>query len=63
MLFFLFATLSLAKINIRTWLTWLPARSCGENGGQVLVHLDPFLPWNMSTEKRREMAIDAHDSS
>jgi transposase len=62
MLFSLFATLSLAKINIRTWLTWF-LQSCAENGGQVLVEIDPFLPWNMSTEKRREMAIDAHDSS
>ena len=34
MLFSLFATLTLAKINIRTWLTWF-LQSCAENGGQV----------------------------
>src|SRR5664279_5638642 len=33
-LFSLFATLALAKINIRTWLTWF-LTSCAENGGQV----------------------------
>ena len=33
MLFSLFATLSLAKINIRTWLTWY-LESCAENGGK-----------------------------
>jgi transposase len=62
MLFSLFATLNLAKINIRTWLTWF-LQSCAENGGQVLAEIDPFLPWNMSAEKRREMAIDPNDSS
>ena len=34
MLFSLFATLDLAKINIRIWLTWF-LQSCAENGGQV----------------------------
>ncbi len=61
-LFSLFATLDLAKINIRTWLTWF-LESCAENGGQVPSDIDPFLPWNMSAEKRREMAIDPNDSS
>lgn len=62
MLFSLFATLNLAKINIRVWLTWF-LQSCAENGGQVLTDIDPFLPWNMSAEKCREMAIDHNDSS
>ena len=62
MLFSLFATLNLAKINIRTWLTWY-LKSCAENGGQVPSDIDPFLPWKMSAEKRREMAIDPDDSS
>jgi transposase len=62
MLFSLFATLNLAKINSRTWLTWF-LQSCAENGGQVPPDIDPFLPWNMSAEKRREMAIDPNDSS
>jgi transposase len=62
MLFSLFATLTLAKINIRIWLTWY-LESCAENGGQVPSDIDPFLPWKMSVEKRRELAIDPNDSS
>ena len=62
MLFSLFATLALAKINIRTWLMWY-LTSCAENGGPVPSDIDPFLPWKMSVEKRREMAVDPNDSS
>ena len=62
MLFSLFATLALAKINIRTWLTWF-LTSCAENGGRAPSDIDPFLPWKMSVEKRREMTIDPNDSS
>lgn len=61
-LFSLVATLTLAKINVRTWLTWF-LNGCAENGGQVLPDITPFLPWEMSVEKRREMAIDPNDSS
>ena len=62
MLFSLFATLSLAKINVRTWLTWY-LKSCAENGGQVPPDINPFLPWKISVERRLELAIDAKDSS
>jgi transposase len=62
MLFSLFATLSLAKFNVRTWLTWY-LKSCAENGGQVPSDISPFLPWKMSEEKRREFAIDPKDTS
>ncbi len=62
MLFPLFATLSLAEINVRTWLMWF-LESCAENGGRVPSDIDPFLPWQMPVEKRREMASDPDDSS
>ena len=62
MLFSLFATLDLAKINIRVWLTWF-LQSCADNGGQVPFDPHRFLPWNMSSEQRREMAIASDDSS
>ena len=62
MLFSLFATLSLAKFNVRTWLTWY-LKSCAENGGQVPSDINPFLPWKMSVEKRCELAIDPKDTS
>src|SRR4051812_594676 len=62
MLFSLFATLDLAKINIRVWLTWF-LQSCADEGGQVPFDIDRFLPWNMSSEQRREMAIASDNSS
>jgi transposase len=61
-LFSLLATLTLAQINVRTWLTWF-LNCCAENGGQVPSDITPFLPWEMSVEKRRELAIDPNDSS
>ena len=61
-LFSLFATLTQAKINHRTWLTWF-LNCCAENGGQVPSELTPFLPWEMSAEKRLELANDRNDSS
>src|SRR3954463_5252857 len=54
MLFSLFATLDLAKINIRLWLTWF-LQSCADHGGRVPSDIHPFLPWNMSSEQRRAM--------
>jgi transposase len=62
MLFSLFATLALSKINIRTWLTRY-LTSCAENGGRAPSDIDPFVPWKMSVEKRREMTIDPADTS
>jgi transposase len=61
-LFSLFATLTLAKINIHSWLTWF-LTCCAENGGQVPCEITPFLPWEMSAEKRLELTIDRNDSS
>jgi transposase len=61
-LFSLFATLTLAKINIRGWLTWF-LNCCAENGGRVSSDLTRFLPWEMSAEKRLELATECHDSS
>lgn len=62
MLFSMFATLALAKINVRNWLMWY-LRSCAENGGRVPPDIDQFLPWMMSVEKRRELIVDPNDSS
>jgi transposase len=61
-IFSLFSTLSMAKINIRTWLTWY-LEVCAQNGGKVPTDIDRFLPWKMSAEKHRELAIDPTDSS
>jgi transposase len=61
-LFSLFATLTLGKINVRSWLSWFLS-CCAENGGQVPSEITPFLPWEMSAEKRLELATDRNDSS
>jgi transposase len=61
-LFSLLATLSMARINVRTWLTWY-LNCCAENGGRAPSDITAFLPWEMSVEKRRELAIDPNDSS
>jgi transposase len=62
MLFSVFATLALAKINVRNWLMWY-LRSCAENGGQVPPDIDQFLPWMMSIEKRLELTTEPNDTS
>jgi transposase len=62
MLFSLFSTLTLSKTNVRKWLRWY-LESCAQNGGRAPADITPFLPWNMSREKRLEMAMDPNDSS
>lgn len=62
MLFSLFATLGLAKVNPRKWLTWY-LQSCAEAGGQAPQDISSFLPWNLSEEQRRAMASEPVDSS
>jgi hypothetical protein len=45
--FSLMATLSLAGLNVRTWLTaYLTA--CAENGGRVPAFFEQLLPWNLT---------------
>jgi transposase len=61
-MFSLLATLSLAKLNIRKWLTWY-LQSCVANGGQAPGNLVAFLPWTMSGERCLELTLDPDDSS
>jgi transposase len=62
MLFSLFATLAMAKVNPRKWLTWY-LQSCAETGGEAPKDITAFLPWNLSTERRRELMSEPADSS
>jgi transposase len=62
MLFSLFATLDLAKVNLRLWLTWF-LQSCADHGGRVPSDIARFLPWTMSSGQRRAMAVASDDSS
>jgi transposase len=66
MLFSLFATLQLWKLNSRRWLRWY-LQSCAETGGQAPADITPFLPWNLSAEQRTALAAhlapESSDSS
>lgn len=54
MLFSIFATLKMAKLNPRLWLEWY-LESCAQQGGQAPANIQPFLPWNLSAEQRRAL--------
>jgi transposase len=56
MLFSIFATLDLAKLNPRLWLRWY-LDSCAAAGGQAPPRIDAFLPWNLSSEQRGDLSV------
>jgi transposase len=56
MLFSLFATLQMCGLNVRHWLTWY-LQSCAAAGGHTPADVSPFLPWTMSDEQRKALAI------
>jgi transposase len=66
LLFSVFQTLCLWNINPRVWLNAY-LQGCAEAGGQAPAELDPFLPWQMSPEKRQQWSLekdkDPEDSS
>src|SRR5437773_11958474 len=51
MLFSIFATLKMGKLNPRKWLEWY-LDSCAKESGQAPADIQPFLPWNLSAEQR-----------
>ena len=53
-LFSIFATLSMWKLNPRKWLTWY-FEQCAAAGGKVPEDIQPFLPWNLSEEQKKEL--------
>jgi transposase len=57
-LFSILATLSLWKLNPRRWLRWYFER-CAEAGGKVPEDIQPFLPWNLGVEKKKELGEPA----
>ena len=52
--FSIFATLALWGLNPRKWLTWYFER-CAAAGGKVPEDIQPFLPWNLSQEKKKNL--------
>ena len=55
-LFSILATLKLWRINPRLWLDWY-LRSCAEAGSQAPTDIEPFLPWNLSEDKRAQLRL------
>ena len=66
MMFSIFATLILWKINPRMWLNWYFA-ACAAKEGQAADNPESFLPWNLSetrlTELQNAAEPDFSDSS
>jgi transposase len=57
-MFSLLATLAHWKINPRLWLTWY-LENCAAAGGKAPDDIQPFLPWNLSPERRVALAEQA----
>jgi transposase len=59
MLFSIFATLTMWKLNPRRWLHWY-LESCAACGGRAPADISEFLPWNLSAERRIHLGgVDA----
>jgi transposase len=54
MLFSIFATLTLWKINPRKWLSWY-FESCATSDGKVPNNPASFLPWNLTEDRLAEL--------
>ena len=54
MMFSIFATLTLWKINPHKWLSWY-FETCAENGGKAPVDSAAFLPWNLSPDRLTDL--------
>jgi transposase len=57
-MFSLLATLAHWKLNPRRWLTWY-LESCAAAGGKAPEDIQPFLPWNLSDERRAALGAPA----
>ena len=55
-MFSLLATLAHWKLNPRRWLAWY-LESCAAAGGRAPEDIQPFLPWNLSDERRAALAM------
>ena len=61
-MFSVLATLARWKINPRLWLTWY-LESCAAAGGKSPHDIQQFLPWNLSPQRRVELADQAASPS
>ena len=53
-LFSILVTLAMWKHNPRKWLTWY-FEHCAAAGSRVPADIQPFLPWNLSAEKKKSL--------
>ena len=61
MIFSIFSTLVLWKINSREWLSWY-FEACANNGGKAPADPELFLPWNLSEIRLTELQNTKIDS-
>jgi transposase len=54
MMFSIFATLVLWKINPQSWLTWY-FEACAANNGQAPSNPADFLPWNLTNDRLEKL--------
>jgi transposase len=57
-MFSLFATRVSWKLNPRLWLMWY-LESCAAAGGEAPEDIEPFLPWNLSDQRRSALGAPA----
>jgi len=62
MLFSLFATIDRCGLNPRLWLTSY-LESCAAASGKVPQDISPFIPWQMTTERRKSLSLGPPDTS
>ena len=62
MMFSIFATLTLWKINPRKWLSWY-FKSCAESGGQAPETAHSFLPWSLSQTRLAELQSSVNSAT
>jgi transposase len=55
MLFSIFATLDLWKVNPQRWLTWF-LEACAAAGSRAPSDISGFLPWNLTSEQRAALS-------
>ena len=54
-MFSLLATLTHWSINPRLWLMWY-LENCATVGGKTPEDIQPFLPWNLTADRRAALA-------
>jgi len=62
MMFSIFATLALWKINPRKWLNWY-FEACAASGGKPPDNPASFLPWNLSETRLADLQNSTSTSS